>query len=66
MLMKGPVRQLLPIGEQRVRLKLPEGTRPKAVRLLVAGKTPSAHESSGWLELAVPEVLAHEVVAVDL
>ncbi len=66
MLMKGPVRELLPVGEQRVRLRLPEGLRAKAVRLLVAGTTPTVRESPGRLELVVPSVLAHEVVAVDL
>ena len=37
MMMKGPVRELIPVGEQHVRVRLPEGTRAKAVRLLVAG-----------------------------
>src|SRR5205823_2903986 len=31
MMMKGPVRELIPIGEQQVRLRLPDGTRPKQV-----------------------------------
>jgi hypothetical protein len=66
MMMKGPVRELLPIGEQRVRLRLPDGLRAKGVRLLVAGTTPASRESDGWLELVVPSVLAHEVVAVDV
>jgi len=66
MMMKGPVRELLPIGEQRVRLRMPEGLKAKSVKLLVAGTTPSVREVSGWLELVVPSVLAHEVVAVDV
>ena len=40
MMMKGPFRELIPIGEQRVRLRLPDGLSARAVRLLVAGKTP--------------------------
>ena len=66
MLMKGRIRELLPIGEQRVRVRLPERSRAKGVRLLVAGAAPPFRESGGWLELAVPQVRAHEVVAVDL
>jgi hypothetical protein len=66
MMMKGPLRELLPVGEQRVRLRMPEGLKAKSVKLLVAGTTPSVRESSGWLELVVPSVLAHEVVAVDV
>jgi len=66
MMMKGPVRELLPIGEQRVRLRMPVGVRAKAVRLLVSSEMPAFHESGGWLELVVPSILAHEVVAVDV
>ncbi len=66
MMMKGPVRELLSIGEQRVRLRVPAGLRAKQVRLLVAGTTPTFRESGEWLETTVPSVLAHEVVAVDL
>ena len=66
MLMKGPVRELLPIGEQRVRLRLPEGARAKGVQLLVAGTSAPIRESGGWLEITVPSIRAHEVIAVDL
>ncbi len=66
MMMKGPVRELVPVGEQRVRVLLPEGAKPGRVRLLVGGGTPSVRQSGRWLEVAVPSVLAHEVVAVDL
>ena len=66
MMMKGPVRELIPVGEQRVRLRMPEGLKAKSVKLLVAGTTPSVREASGWLELVVPSVLAHEVVAIDV
>jgi hypothetical protein len=66
MMMKGPVRELFPVGEQRVRLRMPDGLRAKTVRLLVAGTTTPAREAGGWLEVVVPSVLAHEVVAVDV
>jgi hypothetical protein len=66
MLMKGPVRELIAVGEQRVGLRLPAGARARAVRLLVAGREVPVRESAGRLEVVVPSVLAHEVVAVDL
>jgi hypothetical protein len=66
MMMKGPVRELIPVGEQRVRLRMPDGLRAKAVKLLVAGTTPPVRESGGSLEILVPSILAHEVVAVDV
>jgi hypothetical protein len=65
-MMKGPVRELLAIGEQRVRVRMPEGTNARSVRLLVAGSTPQFTQSTGWLDLTVPSVLAHEVVAIDV
>jgi hypothetical protein len=66
MFMKGPIRELLAVGEQRVRLRLPVDERPSGVRLLVADRTPVVRESFGWMEIVVPSILAHEVIAVDL
>ncbi len=39
MMMKGPVRQIIPLTNQSVRVKLPDKTKAKAVHLLVAGKS---------------------------
>ncbi|MGH9801345.1 MAG: hypothetical protein ACRD82_13340, partial [Blastocatellia bacterium] len=66
MMMKGPFRELIPIGEQRVRIRLPQGKKPKQVQLLVSGNSVRAQESAGYLSLTVPSILAHEVVAIDL
>jgi hypothetical protein len=66
MMMKGPVRELLPVGEQRVRVRLPDGLKARAVRLLVANRTPESRQTGEWLEVTVPSVLDHEVVAVDV
>ena len=66
MMMKGPVRELIPIGEQQVRLRLPAGTTAKTVRLLAAGTSPPIARSGAWLDITVPSVLDHEIVAVDL
>jgi hypothetical protein len=66
MMMKGPIRELIPISEQRVRLRLPEGLSARTVRLLVANTTPLFQQANGWLEVIVPSILAHEVVAIDV
>jgi hypothetical protein len=66
MMMKGPIRELIPIGEQQVRLRLPDGTRAKAVRLLAADRTLRAEHSGQYLSVTVSSILDHEVVAVDL
>jgi len=66
MMMKGPVRELIPVGEQQVRLRVPAGTQAGQVRLLAAGTTPRIERSGDFLTLTVPSILDHEVVAVDL
>lgn len=66
MMLKGPFRELIPVSEQRVRIRLPEGKRAAKVQLLVRGQSPRAEESNGYLNLIVPSILDHEVIAVDL
>jgi len=66
MMMKGPVRELIPLGEQQVRVRLPDGAQPKSIRLLAAGTSPPVDRTSSYLRVAVPSILDHEVVAVDL
>jgi len=65
MMMKGPVREPVPVGPQVVRVRL-AGEKPARVRLLVAGTTVHPRRSGDWLEVTVPVVREHEVVAVDL
>ena len=66
MMMKGPIRELLPVGEQKVRVRLPSSVAPRALHFLV-GKTAPVHRQTGeWLEVTVPSILDHEVLAVDL
>ncbi len=66
MMMKGPVRDLLAVGAQKVRVRLPEAGSPTAVKLLVAGTPAEVTRTGAVLELTVPSLLAHEVIAIDL
>jgi hypothetical protein len=66
MMMRGAFRALDPVGEQRVTVLLPEGSRVKRVHLLKGGREVDYMVDSGTLRLRVPEVVDHEVVAVDL
>jgi hypothetical protein len=66
MMMKGPMRELIPVGPQKVRLRLPAGMRAGKIRLLAAGKTPPVERGGQFLSLTVPTILDHEIVAVDL
>jgi hypothetical protein len=66
MIMKGPVREIIPTGSQKVRLRLPTGKTLAAVKLLVSGTQPDFSKTAGAVEVQVPSVGLHEVVAFDL
>ncbi|MEZ4733583.1 MAG: beta-galactosidase trimerization domain-containing protein [Caldilineaceae bacterium] len=65
MFMKGPVRELLPVGEQTVRVQLPAGKSAQQVQLLRSAMTPVWQVVEGILQVTVPTVVDHEVVAID-
>jgi hypothetical protein len=66
MMMKGPVREIIPIGPQRVRVRLPAGASARHVQLLTAGTSPSVRVADGVLTVTVPSIDVHEVVAIDI
>lgn len=66
MLMKGPVREAIPSPPQQVRLRVPDGRKVRKVSLLVSGTTPAVKQSGAVLQLEIPSIEVHEVVAVDL
>ena len=66
MMMKGPFREILPVGEQRIRVRLPENTKPRKVQFLVQGSQPQFREVPGGIEFIVPAIHLHEVAAIDL
>jgi hypothetical protein len=66
MMMKGPFRELIPIGEQSVRVRIPQNATLRKVHLLVSDKTPDYEIKDEVVSLTVPTILDHEVVALDL
>ena len=65
MMMKGPLREVFPIGPLTVRVRLPDGRRPSKVSLLTAGTSVPAQIENGVLRVEVPSVAVHEVIAID-
>ncbi len=65
MMMKGPVREVIPITGQKVRVRLPEGRKAKAVHLLVSGAKVKWAQRGPWVELATPQIALHEAIAID-
>ena len=66
MMMKGPLREAIPVGPLTARIRLPAGARAKKVQLLTAGVVPRAQDASGVLTVTIPSVEIHEVIAIDL
>jgi hypothetical protein len=66
MMMKGPVREIIPITRQQVSVQIPAGRTVRRVRLLVAGTEPRHTVHDGFLHLEVSSIDVHEVVAIDL
>jgi hypothetical protein len=66
MMMKGPVRELIPSPPQRARIRIPRGRRIKAVHFLVSDARPHFREINGAVEIDVPPVELNEAIAIDL
>jgi hypothetical protein len=65
MMMKGPLREFIPLPAQQVAIRVPAGRRVKRVQLLVSGHAPRVQQAGGEVRLTVPGVLDYEVVALD-
>jgi hypothetical protein len=65
MMMKGPIRELLPIGEQKIQLRLPEGIRVGQVKLLAANRSPRVTQHGGHLFVTTSAILDHEILTID-
>ncbi len=65
MMMKGPLREVIPVGPQRVQIRLPDNVRPGKVQLLTAAKPLDYRLIGPVCELTVPSIDVHEVVAID-
>jgi hypothetical protein len=65
MMMKGPLREVIPVGAQTVTVRLPQGARPTRVQLLSTGSPVRVADSGGILKLTVPSIDVHEVIAID-
>ena len=62
---RGTLHELIPVGEQQVRIRVPAGRTVTAVKLLVAEQDAAWTEADGCIMVVVPSVLDHEVIAID-
>ena len=57
--------RIVPLPAQQLRVRVPTGRRITAVRFLVAKREAQYKETNGAIELEVPSIGLHEVVAID-
>jgi hypothetical protein len=65
MMMKGPIREIFPVGKQRLCIQIPHGRSVEKAKLLVAGKDVSYQTEQSSILLDVPSISLHEVIAID-
>jgi hypothetical protein len=65
MMMKGPVREIIPTSSQKISFRTPSGRRVERVHLLVAGKDVPYRTEGNTISLEVSSIGLNEVVAVD-
>ncbi|HEX3813656.1 MAG TPA: alpha-amylase family protein [Mycobacteriales bacterium] len=61
----GPIDELIATGPYTVRVRLADGARSTAARLLVAGEKVAVAVADGWASLDIPSITGHEVVLFD-
>ncbi len=64
MMMKGPVREIIPMPPQALWVEIPPGRKVQSVQLLVKGGTAPYRQVAGAIEMTVPEIGLNEVVAL--
>ena len=66
MMMKGPLRETIPVGPLTVRIRLPDG-RASCERATAHGSDGAQDVSgNGILSVTVPSVEVHEVIAMEV
>jgi len=65
MMMKGPFREFIAVGNQNVQIQIPPNKKIDKVHLLVADKSPAYQIDNEMMKLTVTSILDHEVIAVD-
>lgn len=61
---RGWIREFFPIGEQKVRMRLPNGSKPNRVELLRAESDTPFRVADGHIEFTIPKVVDYEIAAI--
>jgi hypothetical protein len=64
MMMRGPIRELYPVGPLEVTVRHGRERAPGEVRLLVSGTTAAANVADRSVSFSIPSIADHEVAAL--
>lgn len=62
---RAPIDELIPVGPLEVKVRMPQGFKPRSARLLVSGTTAPATIAAGWATLTIPTLTDHEVAVLS-
>jgi len=65
MMLKGPFRELIPVNAE-VSIKIPEHAKVTGVHLPVSERKPEYTINNGRINLAVSQIMDHEIIGIDL
>jgi hypothetical protein len=65
MMMKGPLREIIPAPRQQVRIRIPDRQRIAKVHLLVTKQDVPYRQNERVIDLEIPYIGLHEVIAID-
>jgi len=65
MMMKGPLREIVPAPRQQVRILIPNNRHIAKVHFLVAKREIAYRQNDSSIELEIPAIDLHEVIAID-
>lgn len=64
-MLRSAYREDVPIGPQRVTIRIPASRIARGVKLLVDDVKPRVERTGNTLTLTIPTIVGHEVVVID-
>jgi hypothetical protein len=62
---RAPVHELIPVGPFQVRVRPPQETQPKTLKMLVSQENRAITATDGWVQFELKSILDHEVIVLE-
>lgn len=60
-----PVDEYIPVGPEKIRIRLPSGINPGTLRALVSGNKVPFRIKEGWAEFVINSIIDHELIVIS-